>query len=235
MKTIADIAKVVGVSPSTVSRALAGSPLVAKSTRHKIQEIARDVGFVLNESARNLRRQQTRTIEVVMSLDFDSSEHFTDPFFLQLIGAIANRLAAADYDLLLTTSPPWATGGLGRHSALAAGRADGMIVIGQGSDPDALSDFAVTHPKLVVWGAHFDGIDYVTVGSDNEKGGFLATDHLLGRGARRIVAFGDTDQSEFGQRFNGYLAAHKARDLVSDPALHVKVAGCHRCSKRAPP
>ena len=101
MQEIADIA---GVSKSTVSRALAASPLISKKTRHSIQEIARQQGYRLNKKARSFHSSSTMTIAVVVEEAQRREWSFTDPFFLRLLGCIANELDNQGHELLLANT-----------------------------------------------------------------------------------------------------------------------------------
>jgi len=88
---MADIARLAGVSASTVSRALAGSPLVAKAKREEILKLARDRGYVVNSTARNLRLQRTQQVSVVIPLGHEAGQPLTDPFFVQMLGHLADE------------------------------------------------------------------------------------------------------------------------------------------------
>lgn len=214
--TMADIARMAGVSESTVSRALAGSSRVAAPTRQRIAELASAARYTLNEGARSLRLKKTRTIEVLIPIETDNPQHMSDPFFLDLLGAIADQLADRGYDLLLSKSPPWGTSL--RGNSLVSGRADGMIIIGQGRRLGELRDLTRAHAPIVVWGAHLDGIDYALVGGDNRQGGRLATEHLIANGRRRIAFLGDYSLPEIGLRFEGYQQALRAANIATEPA-----------------
>ncbi len=214
--TMADIARMAGVSESTVSRALAGSPLVAEKTRQRIADLASAAAYSVNEGARNLRLRQTRTIEVVIPIEADNREHISDPFYLDLLGAIADSLTWRGYDLLLSTTPPWSRDG--RASSILAGRADGIIIIGQGRRRTELRDLARTHRAVVVWGANVED-DYAIVGCDNLLGGRLAAAHLLSLGRRRIAFFGDAALPEISLRWRGYCEALIAAGLTPNPDL----------------
>lgn len=216
---MADIARMAGVSESTVSRALAGSSRVAVATRQRIAELANAAHYTVNESARSLRLGRTRTVEVLIPIEADNPQHISDPFFLDLLGAIADALAAKGFDLLLSKSPPW--GHAPRGNSLVSGRADGMIIIGQGKRLQELRDLTRVHPQIVVWGAHLPSEDYTVIGGDNREGGCLACAHLLGLGRKRIAFVGDYELPEIRLRHKGYLDAMSAAGLEVDSALVV--------------
>src|SRR6187551_2894587 len=87
-----DIAKLAGVHVSTVSRALAGSPLVGRRQREKILKLARERGYSVNAAARNLRLQRTQTISVVIPLGHEAGQTLTDPFFVEMLGHLADEI-----------------------------------------------------------------------------------------------------------------------------------------------
>jgi len=92
VRTITDLARIAGVSPGTVSRALAGKSLVNIETRTKIQAIAREHGFRPNQMASGLRRQKTDVIGVVIPLGHDTRQQISDAFFMTLLGHLADEL-----------------------------------------------------------------------------------------------------------------------------------------------
>jgi DNA-binding LacI/PurR family transcriptional regulator len=214
---MADIARMAGVSESTVSRALAGSTLVAEKTRERIIELASAASYTINEGARALRQKKTRTIEVVIPIESHHRPHISDPFFLDLIGALADALARRNHDMLLSKSPPWS--GEARANPLLSGRADGIILVGQGRRRDDLRAFVRAHRRVVVWGGQVDDDEYAVVGSDNEKGGAIAASHLLSLGKQRIAFVGDITLPEIGLRHKGYLGALSEAGVKADPAL----------------
>lgn len=201
---LADIARLAGVSVSTASRALAGNPLVNAETRRRICEIASAHGFRLNEMARNLRLKRTRTIGVTIPLGHARGQALTDPFFLTLIGHLADCLTDRGHDLLLSRVIPDDEGWLERLTG--AGRVDGMLLIGQSDQYAVIEAVAEQYRPLVIWGAVLPGARQCAIGTDNRSGAALATRHLINLGRRRLAFFGDPAAPEIGERFAGMRA-----------------------------
>jgi DNA-binding LacI/PurR family transcriptional regulator len=211
-RTMAELGALVGVSAATVSRAIAGSPLVNAKTREQILSLARERGYVVNAAARSLRLKRTETISVVIPLGHESSQPLTDPFFVEMLGRLAEEITLRGYGMFLTKVLPPMADWLPR--LIAAGRADGVIVIGQSTEHATLNEAAKTYRPLVVWGTEVAGQKYCTVGSDNRAGAADAVTHLVQSGRKRILFLGDPKIPEIGQRYAGYRSALKAAKLT---------------------
>lgn len=216
---MSDIAKLAGVSTSTVSRALAESPLIPQPTRQQIQRIAAENGYVINQAAQRLRSNRTRTVGVAIPLGHESDQLISDPFFLQLFGHIADEVSARGYDLLLSRLPAPRPGWLLRH--VQSQKADGYIVLGQSNQHQELNLAARTFLPLVVWGAHLPEQAYCSVGSDNVGGGCAAVERLVKAGRRRIVFLGAAPLPEIEMRLEGYRAGLQRAGIPVDPELIV--------------
>ncbi|MBB6252847.1 LacI family DNA-binding transcriptional regulator [Nitrospirillum iridis] len=194
--TMADLAARAQVSIITVSRALRDSPSVREDTRRRIQDLAREMGYRFNATARNLRLQRSHTIAVVVDMKPTPERPMSGPFPLDLLGGICQELTTAGYNVLLTTGQS--------QPAAAVHAADGAILLGQGADDTAVRQLLPIGVPLVVWGAPQPGVDPVFVGSDNHQGGALAAARLVETGRRRLVFLGDTRHRENAERLHGF-------------------------------
>jgi DNA-binding LacI/PurR family transcriptional regulator len=214
IRNISDLAKIAGVSPGTVSRALSDTGLISQKTRERIKALAREHDFRPNIMARNLRIQKTGAIGVVIPLGHETGQHISDPFFITMLGLLADALTEKGYDLVLSRVIPTDEDWLDRF--VDSGRVDGTIVIGQSDQAAVLDKVASRYRPLVVWGGHSPGQVHCSVGSDNRLGGKLAAAHLIERGCQRLAFFGDPSALEFELRLQGCRDAMDAAGLKGD-------------------
>ena len=212
VRTITDLARLAGVSPGTVSRALAGKTLVNTKTRERIESLAREHGFRPNQMASGLRRQKTGVIGVVIPLGHDTRQQISDSFFMTLLGFLADELTHEGYDLMLRRVVP-ETDADWLDRFIGSGMIDGVIVIGQSDQYDRIEDVADGYGPMVVWGNHTEGQQHCVVGTDNRLGGRMAAERLIAAGASRLAFLGDTTAIEFAARFAG------AQDVVRKMGL----------------
>ncbi len=206
--SLADLARLSGLSTSTVSRALAGNPAIKQETRERIAALAREHGYRPNVVGRNLRTGKTQAVAVILPLGHEIGQPVSDPFFITLLGHLADALTSRGYDLLLSRVIPSDDDWLARMTD--SGRVDGVLVIGQSDQIETIEATARRYDPLVIWGAAFPGRVQCTVGTDNRLGGELATRHLLDQGRRHLVFFGNPEFPELGERYEGFLRAHAA-------------------------
>ncbi len=201
VRNIIELARIAGVSPGTVSRALSGTGMISQKTRERIKALAREHDFRPNVMARNLRIQRTGAIGVVVPLGHETSQHISDPFFISMLGYLADQLTERGYDLMLSRVIPQREDWL--DQIIDTGRIDGLILLGQSDQTATLERIAARYLPMVVWGGYRPGQNYCSVGSDNRIGGKLAAAHLIARGCRSIAFFGDPRAVEIVQRFEG--------------------------------
>lgn len=218
-----DIAALAGVSQPTVSRALSGNPSVSAATRARVLAAAQQLHYKVDKNASGLRRQLSRTLALLFFEEPSSDEALINPFYLSMVGPMVRKCALQGYDLLISfqqLSSDW-------HVDYEDSRkADGLILLGYGN----YLQYRPKLQRLVARGAHFvrwgssseEGIG-ATVGSDNEQGGFDATDHLLTCGRRAIAFIGTANAAnpEFLDRWRGYCRALSDNGIQPDEQLCV--------------
>src|SRR5881628_3288950 len=220
-----DIAALAGVSQPTVSRALSGNPAVSEETRKRVLDAAEQLHYKVDKNASGLRRQRAKTLALLF-FEEGPETALLNPFYLSLVGPMVRRCAAHGYDLLISMqqlSSDW-------HVDYEDSRkADGIILLGYG-------DYLEYRPKLqqlvdrgahfVRWGSGGDGRLGTTISSDNERGGFEATTHLLQRGRRAIAFIGTAGAGfpEVQERWRGYSRALRAAGIAPDERLQIDAA-----------
>ncbi len=215
VRTITDLARIAGVSAGTVSRALTGSPLVNARTREKIEAIAREHDFRLNQMASRLRTKRTGMIGVVIPLGHERHQHVSDPFFMTMLGALADLITESGHDLVLSRVIPDSDNWLVR--IVDSGMLDGVLLIGQSDQFEAIERVAARYHPLVAWGQYQIGQKHCSVGLDNVAAGGLAANHLIAGGALRLAFLGDIRAVEIAARYKGFQAAANAAGI--DAAL----------------
>jgi DNA-binding LacI/PurR family transcriptional regulator len=218
--TIADIARLAGVSKSTVSRALDDNPLIAAETRERIRAIAREHNFHRNVPARRLSLQQSHAIALV-TYEYTGDFAVPDAFMLEIQSGISGALHESDYDLLVVHVSPTDNDWPRRY--LESGRADGFILLWAMCSPGQLGTLVELRAPFIIWGMPPARPEYCSVSGDNVGGGRVATEHLLRSGRRRIAFLtgASETQVEVADRLTGYRAALQAAGIEPDPALVV--------------
>jgi len=209
--TIYDIAAHAGVSIATVSRVFSGRARVADRTRERVFEVARDLGYEPNVSARSLARQSTEVICAVLPM-------MTSYFFMEVIRGVQDCLTEANYDLLVyagrATEP--VDGQFDR--ALQPGRADGLLLCSTPLTPDLSARLKASgYPVALVDCSH---PDFDSVSVNNVDGGYAAAQHLLAIGRENIaLILPNPDTLPAIQRRAGFERAFQEAGRHLDPAL----------------
>jgi DNA-binding LacI/PurR family transcriptional regulator len=210
-----DIAFHAGVSQATVSRALRDSPLVNKETKKKIQEIARKLNYQVDQHAAALRSQRSHTLALLLFADPTSDDSHINPFFLSMLSNITRAAAKQNYDVLLSfqqLNDDWHT------KYELSNRADGIILLGYGdfvSYREKLEHLENAGAHFIIWGPAEKGQPGHSICSDNARGAFEASRHLIELGRRDIAFLGPADKHfpEFRRRYKGHCKALKGSGL----------------------
>lgn len=204
--TLQQIASELGVSTATVSLALRGSEAVARATRERVQTRARELGYVYNRSAASLRTARSHMIAVCV-------HDITNPYFAELLKGVERAAMADGRMMLLGTYDE----DFERQQRLLATfreyRPDGLVLCpAVGTRVDHLRALTDTGTPIVQLSREIVGSGLDFVGSEDETGARIATQHLIALGHRRIAFFGGTEGvSTSDNRRRGYrleLAAH---------------------------
>jgi DNA-binding LacI/PurR family transcriptional regulator len=216
------IAHLAGVSQPTVSRALRGSPMVNEVTRARIMKIARELNYKVDKNASSLRSKYRGTLALLFFKDPAPDDSLINPFFVSMLASITHACAQRGYDLLLSfqhgADEDWQADFEDSHNS------DGIILLGYGDYQDYRSriEFLISRGiHFVRWGAVLPDQAEVSVSSDNFRGGYDITQHLLHLGAARIAFLGDASNHypEFFERYRGHTAALRSAGLPVDGAL----------------
>jgi DNA-binding LacI/PurR family transcriptional regulator len=215
-KTLADIARLAGVSKSTASRALNDSPLIGTETKDRIRAIASEHGFAVNEPARRLTTRRANVVGLVM-FDWGLAKR-QDIFMLEVMGGVSAGLHDEGYELLILhpryDDRTWA------RRYVETGQVDGFVFHSAQGGPDQIERLEEEGIPFAVWGPASPGNTHSSVSGDSENGGRIATEHLLARGRSRIAMLaGPARAPEIVERSAGYEAALAATGIALDPVL----------------
>ena len=201
-----DVAAEAGVSQSTVSRALAGDPVVSEATRARVAQAARKLNYHVDENAARLRTGRTGTLAVVVICRLGEDRKDLNPFTYALLGTICAAASARGFETLVSFQD--SPGNLsGRYEEQR--KADGLIVIGTTQNSAAWDYYralGASGMHWVCWGSPYDELEWIR--SDNHQGASLAAQHLLDAGCTHIACIASLDslQRQFKERFDGYAA-----------------------------
>ena len=219
-KTMADIARLAGVSSSTVSRSLKGNPSIPTLTRDRILRVVEENNYIIDERAQNFRLQRSQTIATLFPYYGNRKRLISDPFYMEMIGAITDELSNYDYDMVIARVPADDAQWVSRY--LMNKRADGYIMIDRALDNPAIQQFQDSGANLIVFGPPIAGQSYICVGGQSVLGGTLAVRHLFSVGRRKIGFIGgERDMVETALRSQGYVEGLRECGLNVDTNLMV--------------
>lgn len=212
--TVIDIAHEAGVSKSTVSLVLRGSPLVHAETRVKVQAAIEKLGYVYNRSAANLRQAKSKIIGLVVN-------DLTNSFFAELAVGVDRVMQSAGYVQFLANTAE----SIDRQREVIASMREhgiaGLIVSpARGTDASDLKPLAKSGLPVVQMVRDVPGSGVSSILSDNRGGVAKAIEHLVGLGHRNIAFMGGyADTAVFAERVSGYRTGLEQAGIVFDEAL----------------
>jgi len=210
--TIKDIAKVLGVAPSTVARALNDHPHISRVTKARVRDVADELGYVVHSAARAMRSNASMLVGLVVP----EVEH-TD--LASAAKAMAECCNEAGFQLVLSLTEDDPRKEHAHLRALASARAAGIAIMPTVS-PLRESVALLRRLPFVQLLRHSSSFDSDWFALDDEFGIYEATTHLIGLGHRRIAYLGGSERlSTGGQRLRGYRRAMDDAGIAHDAGL----------------
>lgn len=210
--TIKDIAGKAGVGLATVSSYLNGGSLREKN-RLAIQQAIDELGYEVNEVARNLRTQKTRSIGVIVP-------DFCNSFFMSIITALEDSLRKSGYSMIICDCRSDVLREKEAIDFLIKKRVDGFVIIPVSTDAELTDEIAGLGKPFVFVDRTIAGIDAASVTVDNFDASKRATLRLIECGHRDIaIIYGNQDVITAVQRLNGYKAALQESGITIDKSL----------------
>ncbi len=208
--SLADVAALAGVAPSTVSRVLSRPEMISEATRERVLAAAERLGYVANGAARALAMRRTLTVGALVP-------RFGSSSFPMLVQALESALAAEGYTLLLSAPDHARAQDPANLRALLERGVDAVALLGA-DQPAAFFAMLGAHriPFVLMWAQHSD--QGVCVGFDERAAATLVVDHLAELGHRRIGFIGGrtSDNERARRRFRGVTEAVARRGLTLD-------------------
>lgn len=214
---IIQLAKVLNLSKSTVSRAFRGSSDINAATKERILKVAAELNYRPNHYASNLRKQKSKIIAVVVP-------ELANNFFTQIIQGVERVAKMKDYHVMVYTTD----GDLQKEkefiSSISNGRVDGVLmsVSGEAQDHGYLQHIDFNRLPIVLFDRTYDGLELPKVITDDYDSSYLATQHLLDNGCKRIAYLVINKEHSISKtRMLGYLDALKRNNVPVEEDLIV--------------
>jgi LacI family transcriptional regulator len=217
--TVIDIAHAAGVSKSTVSLVLQGSSLVNEATRAKVNAVIRELGYVYNRGAANLRQAKSKIVGIVVN-------DLTNSFFAELAVGVDMVVQSAGYVQFLSNTGE----SIDRQREVVASMREhgisGLIVSpARGTEAADFKSLTNAGIPVVIVVRNIPGAKVSSLVSDNLAGASAAVEHLASLGHRRIAFMGGfANTAVFAERLGGYRDALAKAGIAFDDDLVVATA-----------
>ena len=217
--TIVDIAQKAGVSKSTVSLVVSGSPLVKAETRVRVEAAIDELGYVYNRGAASLRKARSNIVGMVIN-------DLMNPFFAELAVGIERVLQGSDYIPFIANTGENPARQAQVFRSMREHGATGIIVCpAVGTDAEAFAEMSAARIPVVLAMRRVPGAEVSAVVPDNRAGGARAVEHLVRLGHRRLAFLGGfARMSAFRERSQGFADGLKRAGLPVDPACIIEGA-----------
>lgn len=212
-----ELAEHLGLSQTTVSRALNGYPEVKEATRLRVQNAAVELGYSANASARRLATGRAGTIGMLLTAD---QNLLLDPHFVEFLAGVGEHLGSKDIDLLVSVTKR-ETEREAYRRIVRDGRVDGIILSSPRIQDHRVEDLLDLKFPFILHGRSDATGAYAFLDIDNEGAFLKATRYLLDLGHRRIALLNYSPNAMMFARHRelGYCQALAEREVAIDPEL----------------
>ena len=214
---LTDIAAKTGFTVGTISKALQNKEGIALETRESIMKAAREIGYIANSQAGGLRSGSSKTVAIIVS-------DIANPLFAIEIKICVSELEKHGYRAIVMSTEERAE--REEQSVISAlnKNVDGVLLCPTQKSMDGIRLLRQNGMPFVLMGRRFDDLDANYVVCDDEKGGYLAGQHLAELGHRRILVItADPRISSSSERLRGFKRAMQERGVEIDPKLIVEM------------
>ncbi|MEE8391967.1 MAG: LacI family DNA-binding transcriptional regulator [Anaerolineae bacterium] len=211
-----DVAEHAGVSVTTVSHVINETRPVSDELQQRVLVAMQELGYQPNLLARGLRRGETHTIGMI-------TPDNANPFFAEVARGVEDTSFERGYSVILCNSDGDLNKELLYANVLSEKRVDGILFVAVGVSTEHIRDLQAQRMPLVVVDRDIPDVDVDSVLTDNARGGWLATHHLIELGHRRIGCIsGPSDVTPSAERVTGYWLALDEGSIPVDEALVMK-------------
>lgn len=211
MATMKDVAQLAGVSTATVSRALMNPEKVSSSTRKRVEDAVLEAGYSPNSLARNLRRNESKTIVAIVP-------DICDPYFTEIIRGIEDAAMEHGYLVLLGDSGQQKKRESSLVNLVFTKQADGMLLLGTDLPFDVSKPEQKNLPPMVMACEFAPELELPTVHIDNLTSAFEAVNYLTQLGHKRIAQISGPEEATLCKfRHQGYQQALRRAGITMNP------------------
>jgi len=215
--TANDVAKMAGVSPSTVSRVISNNPRISEPTRRKVLKCMEELGYYPNANARSLAIKKTGTVGIIIPTT--SEDYFSNPFFAESLRGIIRGASKSGYDLLLSTNTEKGEELKITKKFVRGSKVDGIILMTSKVDDECIEYLKnIDFPFSIIGSTDDEKINQVD--NDNALAAYELTKHLIEIGRKRIAMIvGDINLVVSKKRIKGYKKALSEANIDFDENL----------------
>lgn len=215
--TANDVAKMAGVSPSTVSRVISNNPRISEPTRRKVLKCMEELGYYPNANARSLAIKKTGTVGIIIPTT--SEDYFSNPFFAESLRGIIRGASKSGYDLLLSTNTEKGEELKITKKFVRGSKVDGIILMTSKVDDECIEYLKnIDFPFSIIGSTDYEEINQVD--NDNALAAYELTKHLIEIGRKRIAMIvGDINLVVSKKRIKGYKKALSEANIDFDENL----------------